>query len=312
MAVWLPSLVREPRFLIYSITKTFTAVLILRLGEQGRLQLTDFVDRWFPDLAQVAGITVKQLLNHTAGIPDYGGLAAYHADLRSAPAHPWSFDRFVSETIGRGLLFEPGTSWSYSNPGYMLLRRIAERVSGKSYSSLIAEQIAAPLALRETTVAESLDDMSALAAGISCELAADGESRDVRAFYHPGWVSHGVIASTCSDIARFFDALFGGRLLSPGSVHEMLDLIPVGNASSAEGDSSPLRPASPGYGLGLMGDRDSPWGFLVGHNGGGPCYRASAFHLIGSEITVCAMTAIEQGFDTESIVAQVLDGSTQL
>ena len=307
ISAWVPNLEHEPRFLIYSVTKTFTAVLILHLCDEGRLGLADALARWFPDVPGASRITVEQLLNHSAGIRDYGGLPAYHTELRQSPTAPWSFERFAAETFGKGLLFEPGTGWSYSNPGYMLLKGIAEQVGGESYRDLIANRIAAPLGLRDTAVVEALEELKTLAAGTTSELAPNGGPLDVRSYYHPGWVSHGVIASSCSDVARFFDALFGDRIISRGRVREMLQLILLPKSSPDEGYSSPLRPVSPGYGLGLMGDPDSPWGLLVGHNGGGPCYRASAFHAMTSGITVCAMTAIERGFDTESIVAQLLD-----
>jgi D-alanyl-D-alanine carboxypeptidase len=307
VAAWVPDLAREPRFLVYSITKTFTAALILRLCEEGKLQLDYAVARWFPDVPRASRMTIRHLLNHAAGIPDYGGLAAYHNELRSSPKRPWSFDRFATETFRRGLLFEPGTGWSYSNPGYMLLKGIAEQVGGNSYAELIADYITGPLDLRDTAVVESLDDMRSLAPGTSCFLAPNGEARDIREYYHPGWVSHGVIASSCTDVARFLDALFGAVLLSRRFIDEMLELTLLGGSPEDERNSSPLRPASPGYGLGVMGDPDSPWGLLVGHNGGGPCYSASGFHAMKPGVSVCSMAAIEQGFSTEAVVAQAMD-----
>jgi len=307
ISVWTPELERPPRFLIYSITKTFTAVLILRMCEDGRLELTDPVATWFPEVPESRRMTVEQLLNHSSGIPDYGGLAAYHMELQQSPTRPWSFERFAAETYEKGLLFPPGEGWSYSNPGYMLLKGIAEQLGGKSYAALIADHITTPLALRDTAVVHSLEDMKPLAAGTSSELAPDGQPRDVRAYYDPGWVSHGVIGSSCSDVARFFDSLFAGSLLSGDRVREMLELIRLETFSPEDRDALPLRPESPSYGLGLMGDPDSPWGLLVGHNGGGPCYRASAFTATKSGVSVCAMAAIEQGFSTESVVAQTLN-----
>src|SRR5206468_2267838 len=109
----------------YSITKTFTATLVLLLREEGRLSLDDPLSRWFPRIPQADRITLRQLLNHTAGVPDYGALRSYHEAVRSSPSTPWSFERFAAETFDRGLQFEPGSSWAYSNPGYMLLKRIA-------------------------------------------------------------------------------------------------------------------------------------------------------------------------------------------
>jgi D-alanyl-D-alanine carboxypeptidase len=254
------------------------------------------------------------LLNHTGGIPDYGGLAAYHQSVRTNPSQPWSFERFASETFDRGLLFEPGQGWAYSNPGYMLVKHVIEDVTGDSYRTLIAERIADPLRLRKTFVPESIADLTTLAPGTSSLLGSDATPRDIRSHYHPGWVSHGVVASTASDLVRFLDGLFQGNLLAQDSLHEMLALIPVSlHSAGTESGNPPLRPAQPGYGLGVMGDPASPWGLIVGHNGGGPCYSASAFHALGlGGLSVCAMGAIERGFSAERIVAGVFDSWSEL
>jgi len=309
-AFWVPESVDGPAFLAYSITKTFTASLILQLCEEGRLDLDDPLAKWFPRIAQAARISLRQLLNHTAGIPDYGGLPAYRDSVSSAPSMPWSFERFAAETFGKGLLFAPGQGCAYSNPGYMLVKRIAEEVTGVPYRALVSERIARPLGLRRTFVPESIDDLTSLAPGTSSMLAADGSSRDVRTHYHPGWVSHGVVASTSSDIVRFFDALFHGQFLSRRSLGQMMELVdvPIAPSPSSSANVSSLRPGKPSYGLGLMGDPAYPWGLTVGHNGGGPCYSASAFHAFDlGGVSVCAMGAMEEDFSAEDIVAGILD-----
>ncbi|MBL0937643.1 MAG: beta-lactamase family protein [Gemmatimonadaceae bacterium] len=309
-AYWVPESDLEPAFLAYSITKTFTAVLILRLCEERRLGLDDRLVRWFPHITHADQISLRRLLNHTAGIPDYGGLRAYHEDVKASPSTPWSFDRFAAETFDKGLLFDLGEGWAYSNPGYMLLKRIAEEAAGDSYRDLISEYIAGPLGLRRTFVAESITDLAALAPGTSSALSPDGASRDVRSHYHPGWVSHGVVASTASELVRFLDSLFRGALLTRHSIAQMMELVTVPmppHVPSSE-QNRPPRYRKPSYGLGLMGDPASPRGLIVGHNGGGPCYSASAFHAFDlGGASVCAMGAIEEGFDAAALVFDVLD-----
>ncbi|HEX5437364.1 MAG TPA: serine hydrolase domain-containing protein [Gemmatimonadaceae bacterium] len=307
---WEPESHAEPAFLAYSITKTFTATQILMLCDAGRLSLHDRLATWFPRVDRAEKISVHQLLNHTAGIPDYGGLRAYHDAVHSTPSEPWSFGRFAAETFDRGLLFEPGTGWAYSNPGYMLLKRIVEDVDGRLYRDAIAERITRPLGLHRTFVAESIADLAGLAAGTSRALGAGGAPCDVRMHYHPGWVSHGVIASTPSDIVRFLDALFRGRLLRPESLARMTELVAVPVARNASAPSAESRSpwVTPSYGLGLMADPDSRWGLVLGHNGGGPCYSASAFYAPGlGGASVCVMGAMEEHFSAEEIVVQVLD-----
>lgn len=309
LACWVPESAQEPAYLAYSISKTFTATLILQLCDEARIALDDRLATWFPHLAHADRISLRQLLNHTAGIPDYGGLRAYHEAVRTTPSEPWSFERFAAETLDKGLRFEPGGGWAYSNPGYMLLRRVAEASTGDAFGALVAERIVRPLGLRRTFVAESIEDLAALAPGTSRALSPDRAPRDVRAHYHPGWVSHGVVASTASDLVRFLDGLFRGTLFSRSSRAEMLQLVavPVDPSDAQPDGDSASRYRRPSYGLGVMADPASPWGLIVGHNGGGPCYSASAFHAVDLDgASVCAMGAIEEGFDAERLAFDVL------
>ncbi len=299
--VWVPVSDDEPAFLAYSITKIFLAVVVLRLCEAGRLSLDDRLARWFPAITKGDRISLRQLLNHTAGIPDYGGLPAYHDDVRTTPSTPWSFQRFAAETFEQGLSFEPGHGWRYSNPGFMLVRRIVEEVAEAPFRRLVAEHIAGPLGLHRTFVADSLDDLASLAPALSRRLSTDDAPRDVRRHYHPGWVSHGVVASTSSDLARFLDRLFLGQLLSAESLDQMTTLVPVPIEPQPQG-------GRPGYGLGLMGDSASPLGVLLGHNGGGPGYGASAFHARDLQgASACVMGALEDDFRPEAVVLAILD-----
>jgi len=158
---WVQTSDEEPAFLAYSITKIFTAALILTFCEDGRLTLDDRLARWFPKIADADRISLRRLLNHTAGIPDYGGVHAYHESVRESPSTPWSFERYAAETFEKGLLFAPGQGWEYSNAGYMLVKRILEEVGGATYRDLISERIARRLGLERTFVAESIGDLAA-------------------------------------------------------------------------------------------------------------------------------------------------------
>jgi D-alanyl-D-alanine carboxypeptidase len=300
--LWAPESTDEPAFLAYSITKTFIAALVLKLCEEGRMGLDNPLAKWFPRIARAEQISLRGLLNHTAGIPDYGGIPTYHDSVRASPLVPWSFERFAAETFEKGLLFEPGEGWSYSNPGYMLVKRIIEDVAGVSFRDLVAERIARPLGLRRTFVPESVEDLAALAPGLSRLLSPDRTPRDVREHYNPAWVSHGVVASTSSEIVRFLDGLFRGEFLSRKSLDQMMELVAV---PGMEPDPHRGRPS---YGLGLMGDPQSPWGLTVGHNGGGPGYVSSAFHAVDlGGASVCVMGAIEENFQAEGLVFRIFD-----
>jgi D-alanyl-D-alanine carboxypeptidase len=301
-AAWLPeSAPREPVCLIYSITKTITAALALALQEEGHLSLADPLARWFPEIPGSERIALRALLNHTAGVPDYGGLEAYHAAVRRKPAEPWSFEDFADHTWRRGLRFEPGTGWAYSSPGYLLVKHVLERASGRGYADLLESRICRRLGLERTFVAESIDALGPLAPAISTLVSETGEPRDVRRVYHPGWVSHGVVASTASEVARFLHELLSGRIVGRRSVEQLTTLVPV--------PSAPPRWRRPSYGLGVMADPESPIGPVFGHNGGGPGYDASAFHapgLAAGGATACAVCAVEEASLAEGLVLDAL------
>lgn len=200
----------DARFLLYSITKTSIAIAILRLVEAGRIGLDTPLAPVLPDRAPTQPITIRQLLDHTAGVPDYEVMLDCHADLRRDPTTPWTTDQFLERTLGRGLAFSPGSNWRYSNVGYLLLRLVIERLTGLSLAEALSRLVIAPLALRDTHVIASLPDLGACAPGYSEQLFDDGALGDVRSLYEPGWVSHGLLGATAPDVVRMFDALVGG------------------------------------------------------------------------------------------------------
>jgi D-alanyl-D-alanine carboxypeptidase len=177
------------------------------------------------------------------------------------------------------------------------------RRSEAPFGTLLQRHVTKPLGLGNTRMAEEPDDLASVEPAFSTLLEESGAARDVRHFYHPGWVSHGVAVSTPSELTRFLRALFGGALLSRDSLAQMTHKIPVQQASPHW--------RKPGYGLGLMGDGASPWGPLWGHGGGGPGTVAAVFHAPeladGEGVTVCAMCAIEVDPLAERLVFAALD-----
>ncbi len=274
----------DARFPLYSISKTYLAVVILRLVQMGQFGLDDHLATVLPDRAPEQPITIRQLLNHTAGVPDYGGMPDYSAALRRDPAWPWTTDGFLQRTLGRGLLFNPGKGWRYSNVGYLMLRLVIERVTGSSLKAALHRLVIEPLGLLGTTVIASPADLRACSPGFSAQFVDVGMLGDVRAIYHPGWVSHGLVGATASDVARFLDAVVRGRILNDALLAEMLAPVMV------RIDHRWMR--KPAYGLGVMIDADSPHGLVMGHAGGGPGYSTAAFHfghVGGRAVTVVAL-----------------------
>lgn len=294
-------------FYIYSATKTLIAALVLLLVERGQVELDESFQTYLPEIDLLQPVSVRQLLNHTGGIPDYGGLPQYYAAVKAHPAKSWTDAEFLAATLPGGLAFPPGQGWGYSNIGYLFLRRLVERAFDAPLGMALREHIFTPLGLVSPFVAQSLDDARQLTPGYSRLFAPDDGMGDVRARYHPGWVSHGVVISTALDLARALDGLLSGSLLSAASRAAMLQAVDVPVQHPLFG--------RPGYGLGLMIDQGSRYGMLAGHGGGGPGYAAGVLYLPdanGRRITSAALANSDQGdaglraaFDLMMLAAQM-------
>ena len=258
---------------VYSVTKTLIAAAMLTLVEEGRLHLDQLIGDLLPDVLPQAAlfqtVSLRQTLNHTGGFADYANLRAYQRDLRADPSRPWTTHLFLERGLSQGPLFEPGAGWAYSNVGYVLLRLILERVTGQTLRQTLHRRLFGPLGLAETAVLESLHDARTLAPGYSA-LWSNDEVRDVMPPYHPGWVAHGLVASTAPELALLIDAIFTGRFFGRALLSEMMTPVPVGGHH--------LIFPSPAYGLGVMMDGAAP-SSVVGHGGEGPGFSAGALHF---------------------------------
>jgi D-alanyl-D-alanine carboxypeptidase len=252
------------RFPIYSITKTLTAICVLSLDATGIVNVNRPVVDWVPEPRLPRSMTVAHLLRHTSGIPDYGSLRQYHDAVRSNPSAPWTDEQFIDIALRPGLLFAPGTGWSYSNVGFLLLRRLIERFCGASFRHCVNQLIVEPLRLADTFVADSIADWDSCVPGYGDEVRSDGAIVDVRPTYHPRWCGPGVAVSTVEDVTRVFDALFAGDLIDQKQLREMLRLTPV------PGSHPPA--VTPSSGMGILADPGSPFGSSFGHTGAGPGY----------------------------------------
>lgn len=240
-----------PIFPYWSFTKTVIAICALKLADSGKIDLD----------APIPGepFTLRQLLNHTAGLPDYGSLRSYHSAVRKNE-EPWSRDDLLSATMAQGMRFASGQGWGYSNVGYMLARERVEDVAGQSFACLVKDMICNPLGLRSIAHATTREDFSQ----VHWQTAKQ---------YHPGWVYHGCLIGTAADAAALLHALFTFRLLKAATLAEMLHRYPLGGA--IEG-----RPwIDHGYGLGLMSGHVGVAGRAIGHSGAGPFCVNAVYHF---------------------------------
>ena len=257
----------EDGFHLYSVAKGFVAAVAVRLAERGALDLDAPAAALVPERALPGSVTLRRLLNHTAGVPDYGGLCEYHAAIRRAPDRPWSTDDFLAATLGRCPAV-PAGRFAYSNIGYLLVRLAVERAAGRPLGEVLDAEVFRPLGARHLRLATGLGDAAGLASGWGTALGDGRTPVDVSRRYHPGWVSHGAVVGRAADAALALDGLMAGRLVGPASLDGMLEAVPV------EGPHWLFR--EPGYGLGFMIDRSRRAGRLAGHGGEGPGYSAGA------------------------------------
>lgn len=117
----------DDSFYIYSITKSLIATASLYLVGKGLLELDAPVQTYLTDFSLDTSITLRQLLSHTSGLPDYGRVPAYSEAIKANPSSPWSAETFLDLAQTQGLQFAPGTGWGYSNIGYQLLKHVQFR-----------------------------------------------------------------------------------------------------------------------------------------------------------------------------------------
>ena len=200
-------------FAIASVTKTFTAAIVLQLVDEGRVRLDAAVTDYLPELTLARGVTVEQLLSHTSGIADL--LAPMRDRLNAEPSRTWQ-PAEVLALIGPSR-FAPGTAWSYSNTNYVIAGMLVERVTGNPFADELARRVTGPLKLQGTGFSP--------AAGIPNLLGMSWAS----AF----WTS-AALDSNAADLVRWGDALYGGAILRPSSLQRMLDFNADGYGLGAE------------------------------------------------------------------------------
>ncbi len=235
----------------WSFTKTVLATCVLRLWEEGRLDLYERLPgRRF---------TPFHLLQNRSGVPDYGRLPDYHAAV-ARRERPWSREELLERVPPGQLEFEPGSGWSYSNIGYMFVRELIEAQTGQDLGAAVAALVTDRLHLTSVRLASSVVDFRKL---------HWTSTRD----YDPRWVYHGCLIGTAGDACRLLHALFAGRLLQAETLEVMLQRHHLGGRV-------PGRPWSAhGYALGLMSGEMDGVGRVIGHSGGGPGSVNAVYHF---------------------------------
>ena len=149
------------RFRAASITKSFVATVVLELVAEGRLSLDDTVEHWLPGLVpNGAAITLRELLNHTSGLFDFGDDQVWNQSRVADPQRIWLPKELIAAAVSHPPYFRPGTAWHYSNTNYVLLGLIIEAATGRSLGDELRERLLQPLALGATSFPTALETMA--------------------------------------------------------------------------------------------------------------------------------------------------------
>ncbi|MGW2815644.1 serine hydrolase domain-containing protein [Streptomyces sp. NPDC001415] len=261
----------EEQIRVGSITKTFTATVILQLAAEYVLNLDDSVEKWLPGLIQGNGhdgtrITVRHLLSHRSGLFAF----TLDADMLRRYASPellahrfdrWTPEQLVKISLAHPAEFEPGQEFSYSNTNFVLAGMIIEKATGMSYTDVLDLRILRPLKLDSTYLANQETRFRGPHTHSYSRLTLqepDAPAHDVTELDATYGFATGELISTTGDLITFLGALLGGRLLPPAQLDEMLTMTPVPDGKWLDGYS---------YGLGLS-SVELPNGTRVfGHGG---------------------------------------------
>jgi CubicO group peptidase (beta-lactamase class C family) len=274
-------------FELASVSKQFTAMCIMILKTKGKLCYSDDMQKYIPELPY-EGITLKQLLTHTSGLPPYEDLFEKNWDHHKVAFN--SDEIVLLKQYHPPLLFAPGTSWKYSNTGYTMLASIVERVSGMSWSEFISKNIFIPLGMTHTRIYNTRrslhDTIPDYAYGYTYTdslkkyTMPDSIPSLAMVYYVDGIVGDGVVNSTTGDLLKWDRALY---------TNELVPLADIKEATSIQAYTT-KDTTGEGYGFGWFVHKDSLYGKMVDHSGGWFGYSTYIARYIDAGKTIIVLS----------------------
>jgi D-alanyl-D-alanine carboxypeptidase len=273
----------EDTFRAGSIMKPFVAATILQLAEEGAFALDDPLPAVLPrDVVARIGdadrITVRMLLNHTSGIPEYNDDEFEYVIVPADPHRVWEDEEFLDRAAARPPAFAPGERWGYSNTNYTLLGLIIEEATGKSWRAVVRERVIDRLDLEHTSLPEP-GDVSIGSDAAHGYIPVNGELHDFTDIDPSvaGAAGGHALVTTTKDLARFLDALLAGELFKhPETLDEMLTFV------EAKEEGSPVG----GYGLGIERYQFPGGVEVIGHAGSTGGYFAFVGHAPAKDLDI--------------------------
>lgn len=266
-------------FELASVSKQFTATIIMLLKDDEKLQYDDPVEKYLPNLPY-PNITIRQLLTHTSGLPDYQAIMDQHWDKRKVANNDDILEYLKKFHPSKS--FEPGEKYEYSNTGYVLLASIAEKASGKDFIEMCRERIFQPLGMTSTNI-RTLPEKAAIENFTLGHIFVKQKNRYVRADSFPSsnyaiWLGNrkgpGRISSTTSDLLKWDQALYTDKVLSQKSLMDAFEPMRLTNDSISF------------YGFGWDIKTDKNGGKIVLHTGDNPGYKTEIIRHLGENKTL--------------------------
>jgi len=268
-------------FNLASVSKQFTAMAIMILQERGRLRYDDDLRKYLPALPY-EGVTVRHLLTHTSGLPDYIELFDQHWDTTKAPDNKTIATNADIVTMlaqyHSAILFKPGERWEYSNTGYALLFSIVEKTSGESFEQFLHANIFSPLQMTRTLVYSKLKDQKIDHRAYGFRMSLDGKKfipNDL--IYLDGIAGDGGIYSTTEDLFKWDQALYTEKLVKPTMLQEAFTPVKLNDGSTYD------------YGFGWsLTNTDGK--LTVHHTGGWAGFRTLIARAVSENNTLILLT----------------------
>ncbi|MBW5467029.1 serine hydrolase [Brevibacillus formosus] len=287
-------------FELASVSKAFTAMGIMILQEQGKLDYADKVDSFFPDFPY-ADISVENLLVHTSGLPDYMELFSQYWDKSQIATNQDILEQLIKHRPN--VLFLPNEKYEYSNTGYALLASIVEHVADTPFADFLQQHIFQPLDMQHTKVYNrrySPESIQHYAYGYlyssqsEAFVLPDESSEQDFVIYLDGIQGDGAISSTLDDLRKWDRALYTEKLVKKATLERAFSPVKLADNSLSH------------YGYGWRLHEDQVTGKVVHHGGSWPGYRSWLRRYIQKDKTIIYLTNVDQEREwTEKVVEAV-------
>jgi len=273
---------KDDIFELASVSKQFTAMIIMMLKEKGKLNYDDTVEKYLD--IPYKNITVRHLLTHTSGLPDYQEIMDKHWDKTKVAGNKEILEYLNKYAPQKQ--FEPGEKYDYSNTGYVLLASIAEKASGKDFIQLCRKWIFKPLKMRSTNI-RTLQEKAATKNFAIGHIYVDDRKEYVRADSFPSsdytiWLGNrkgpGRISSTAIDLLKWDKALYTEKLVKQSTLQEAFKPMKLSNDSLSD------------YGFGWMLLTNAVDGLIVFHTGDNPEYATRIVRYINKKKTIILLS----------------------